>query len=115
MTRTSETTPATRLLLALAATAALLLGMSLASPAAAFVVDDDDADTAEPAESEDNGFVNDEDEQESPPVGGVDAGFGGAAADQAGLGALHATALGLLGLALAGHLAHLRRTSAART
>jgi hypothetical protein len=124
---TRTATPVTRPLLVLAAMTALALGLLLASPATAFVdeTSDDEATeeqtteeapedeagaqeaTEEEPESDGNGFVGD-DGQESPPVGGVDAGFGGGA-EQSGLGVPHAAALVMLGLALAAHLATARR------
>jgi hypothetical protein len=125
-------TSVTRPLLVLAAMTALALGLLLASPAAAFVdpTSDDEATeeqtteeapeddageqeaTEEQPEADGNGFVGDDD-QESPPVGGVDAGFGGGA-EQAGLGVPHTTAVVLLGLALAAHLATARRFASVR-
>ena len=116
----STTTHATRLLL-LAATLTLALGMSLATPAAAFVDDDanDDASEARVEEQADapagNGFVdNGDDEREAAPVGGVDAGFGGAAGAASGLGPLHLVAVTLLGLAIVAHTATARRTARVR-
>jgi hypothetical protein len=129
---TRTATPVTRPLLVLAAMTALALGLLLASPATAFVdeTSDDEATeeqtteeapedeagaqeaTEEEPESDGNGFVGD-DGQESPPVGGVDAGFGGGA-EQSGLGVPHAAALVMLGLALAAHLATARRFASVR-
>ena len=120
----STTTHATRLLL-LAATLTLALGMSLATPAAAFVDDDanDDASEAQVEEQVEeqadapagNGFVdNGDDEREAAPVGGVDAGFGGAAGAASGLGPLHLVAVTLLGLAIVAHTATARRTARVR-
>lgn len=54
-----------------------------------------------------------DDEAGTTPTGGVDAGFGGTAADAGGFGVPHAVAIGLLGLALAGHAALGRAESAA--
>jgi hypothetical protein len=130
-------TSATRPLLVLATMTALALGLLLASPAAAFVdeTSDDEAteeqapeeapegeaaaqeaaeeeSTEERPASEGNGFVGDGG-QESPPVGGVDAGFGGGA-EQAGIGVPHAAAIVMLGLALAAHVATARRVASVR-
>jgi hypothetical protein len=120
---------ALRALLLAAAAVGLALGMTLMSPAAAFVNEDaDDGASEEPAgepadeptgeddapgtdEADGNGFVNGD--EEAAPVGGVDAGFGGGA-DQGGLGAPHAAAISLLGLALAGHAANARRLASDR-
>lgn len=106
-TRTIQT-PATRafLLLALAAVLALGLVTAAGGPASAFVDETDDEAAETQAEPEPTG------EQEPAPEGGVDAGFGGAA-ESGGLGAPHAAAVGLLGLALSGHLA-VRRAVPAR-
>jgi hypothetical protein len=102
-------TATTRALLLLAALAALLL---VAGPATAFVVDDDgdDEDTAEVESTDDHDGGHDDaaepadDRDESPPVGGVDAGLGGLADGEAGgLGAPHAAAATLLALAVGGH------------
>jgi hypothetical protein len=126
-------TSALRALLLAAAAVGLALGMTLMSPAAAFVNEDaDDGASEEPADdhaddqaddhagdddapgtgdADEGGFVNGD--EEDAPVGGVDAGFGGGA-DQGGLGAPHAAAIALLGLALAGHAANARRTASDR-
>jgi hypothetical protein len=126
-------TSATRPLLVLATMTALALGLLLASPATAFVdeaADDEATEEQAPEEapedeaveqeapdeerpaSEGNGFVGDGG-QESPPVGGVDAGFGGGA-EQAGIGVPHAAAIVMLGLALAAHVATARRVASVR-
>jgi hypothetical protein len=129
-TRTAaSTTRRPLVLVAMAAAAALALGALLSSPAAAFVNETPDDETTEesaPQEVADedasderqapsgDGFVGDgSEEPEEPPVGGVDAGLGGGAAD-GGLGVPHAAAVSLLGLALAGHAANARRGSSVR-
>lgn len=127
MARSAITTPATRMMLLLGAVVVLALGMSLATPAAAFVNDDVDDDETSEAQVEDgqhddhaddaadNGFVNDaDDDREAAPTGGVDAGFGGGAGVEAGLGAVHLVAMTLLGLAIVAHTANARRTARVR-
>lgn len=134
MTRTRTDSTTIRLLLAMTATLALTLGLAFAGPAAAQFVDesetadeqaddeapdqeaDAEASADEPApESPGDGFVgNDHDGQEAAPVGGIDAGFGGASEQAPGFGASHASALALLGLVLAGHAVNARRTASAR-
>lgn len=110
----------------LAATAfalALAFALGMAGPAAAVGFVDD----ATPAPgSQDTGFEatgegfidagtadagaggHDGGHDEAAPVGGVGAGFGGMAGDEAGLGLLHAVAAGLLGLVALGLAAHRR-------
>jgi hypothetical protein len=124
VTRTRTATSTVRLVLLMTAMTAMVIALAFASPAAAQFVDEDpdggteDADTAEQDTAEEeaepaggNGFVGG-DEQEAAPTGGVDAGFGGGADQGTGLGAPHALAIGLLGLAMAGHVAQARRVAA---
>lgn len=129
-TTTTTTNHAMRVLLLLAAALTIVLGMSLASPAAAFVdngEDDDETSQAQVEEqdeadrdddlgddTEGNGFVNDTEEREAAPVGGVDAGFGGAAGADSGLGSIHVVAVTLLALAILAHTATARRTAHVR-
>jgi hypothetical protein len=114
-----------------AAVVAVALALLLSGPATAFVDEtpDEGADetTEEPAAEREaaddegegerpggDGFVGDRgDTREAPPVGGVDAGFGGGVT-AGGPGALHAVAVSLLLLALAGHAANARRGAVVR-
>ncbi|MEX1165137.1 MAG: hypothetical protein WEB03_16320 [Nitriliruptor sp.] len=112
-TRTTTMNPV-RLLLTLTAMTALIVVLALASPAAAQFVDQGPSDT-DTAAADDQVDDQGTSEQETAPVGGVDAGFGGAAIeDGAGLGAPHAAAFALLILALVGHLANARRLAPVR-
>lgn len=134
ITRTARPRPAVIVLLT------VVLGLLMAGPAAAQFVDEQDADAtaeqsdgAQPADQDapadedgsssgGDGFVGDDgheadDGREAAPVGGVDAGFGGAAdqaGDARGPGAPHAVALTLLVLAVAGHAALARRPAQVR-
>lgn len=119
MTHTATTTTIHHLMRLLALGAlAVAVALALATPAAAFVVDEDDEATGDAtveqqAETDDRDVQGD-DHDTAPPVGGVDAGLGGGATDPGGLGAPHAAAAALLGLALAGHAANARRAGTVR-
>jgi hypothetical protein len=67
--------------------------------------DNDNGDNGD----DDNGYVDDADDAEDAPVGGVEAGFGGTATTTEGTTAPFALAAGLLAAAAAGAVALRRR------